>query len=44
VLTHFYFLTSLKRRLFCFMITSVPFSLFFSVIKWCQSISYREVY
>ena len=33
-LTHFYFLTSLKRRLFCFMITSVPFSLIFSVIKW----------
>ena len=33
-LTHFYFLTSLKRRFFCFMITSVTFSLIFSVIKW----------
>jgi hypothetical protein len=33
-ITHFYFLTSLKRRLFCFMITSVPFSLIFSEIKW----------
>jgi hypothetical protein len=33
-LTHFYFLTSLKRRFFCFMITSVPFSMIISVIKW----------
>ena len=33
-LTHCYSLTSLKRRFCCFMITSVPFSLIFSVIKW----------
>ena len=33
-LTHFYFLTSIERRFVCFMITSVPFSLIFSVIKW----------
>ena len=33
-LTHFYFLSSLKRRFICFMITSVPFSMIISVIKW----------
>jgi hypothetical protein len=33
-LTHLYFLTSLKMRFFCFMITSVPFSMIISVIKW----------
>jgi hypothetical protein len=33
-LTHFYFLSSLKRRFICFMITSVPSSMIISVIKW----------